>query len=193
MNGALRDNNSIFRADPSPEVDMAWDLISTEGLEIVTIPSSAIYLSGKDPSSAVRAPPSWNRGTDAYLAQIDVFHQIHCLNELRKEIYSDYYYGEHNIPSALHREHKKHCVHMLLQNLMCHADVEVIPHYWVHNEKIPDPKTRPFPDFNVVKLCRNFDALLGWAKDSAVRDLKGKWSDLAVPHGVAVIEDDGYA
>lgn len=193
MNGALRDNRTIFRANPSPEVDAAWDLISAEGFEIIIVPSSSISLAGKDASNAVRVPTSWNRGTDAYIAQVDVFHQIHCLNELRKEIHSDYYYGPDFERSTLHIDHKKHCIHMLLQNLMCHADVEIIQHNWVHNAKISEPQTRPFPDFNTVKMCRNFDSLLDWAKDSAVKDLRGKWRDLIVPEGVEVIEDDGYA
>ncbi|KAL1843346.1 hypothetical protein VTK73DRAFT_2867 [Phialemonium thermophilum] len=92
LNGALRDNASIWRQPPSPEVDRAWDDISTEGFEVITVPESAVVRSGKDPAVSLRAPRSWGAGEDAYVAQIDVFHQIHCLNELRKEMDYDYYY-----------------------------------------------------------------------------------------------------
>ncbi|KUJ24497.1 uncharacterized protein LY89DRAFT_634620 [Mollisia scopiformis] len=192
FNGRLRDNTSIYRMPPSSEVDEAWDYISTEGLEVMTVSSSDILHSFKDPSISVQAPQSWNRGPDAYIVQIDVFHQIHCLNELRKEIYHDYYYPDQQ-PDELHREHKNHCIHMILQNLMCHADLEIITHNWVHNDLIPEPKTRPFPDFNVVKQCRDFDGILDWATQNAVKNLPGKWNDLRIPPGTRVVPGDGYA
>ncbi|KAK3315883.1 hypothetical protein B0H66DRAFT_459968, partial [Apodospora peruviana] len=100
---------------------------------------------------------------DAYIAQIEVFHQIHCLNELRKEIHYDHYYKS-GPPDEFHRSHKAHCIHMLLQAVTRAADVGLISHNWVHNENIEEPKTRPMPDFNVVKMCRDFDSLLDWGR-----------------------------
>jgi hypothetical protein len=41
---------------------------------------------GRDPNVIVKAPEDWGFGKDAYPAQIDVFHEIHCLNMLRKEM-----------------------------------------------------------------------------------------------------------
>lgn len=176
---------------PSPAVDAAWDYISTEGLEIITVSSQAISSSNKDPSRSVRAPESWGQGHDAFVAQVDVFHQIHCLNELRKEIFYDHYY---NGPAdTVHKDHKSHCIHMLLQNLMCHADTEIVTHNWVHNSRIPDPKERPLPDFDVVKQCRDFDRILEWARENAVGDLPAKWKALRMPPGAKWISADGYA
>ncbi|KAG5912832.1 hypothetical protein E4U53_005132 [Claviceps sorghi] len=191
FNGALRDNSSIWRQPPSPEVDAAWDYISTEGYEVITITASDVLKSGKNPATTIRAPPSWARGKDAYVAQIEVFHQIHCLNELRKEMYYDYYYQ--TPPDELHRSHKSHCLHMLLQSLMCTADVGVVTHNWVHNEHVPEPKTRLMPDFNVVKKCADFDGLLAWARGAAVQDLKHRFLDLVYVPGDVVVPGDGYA
>ena len=203
LNGRLHDNTTIWRLDPSPEVDQAWDTISAEKYEIITVSSAAISHSSKNPSLSVKAPTSWNRGTDAYPAQVDVFHQIHCLNELRKEMHFDYYYsdkfpvgpdGKRTIPVE-HQEHKKHCLHMLLQNIMCHADVDVITHNWVHYEDIgqPDrPYAEPFADFNLQKQCRDFGGLLEWVKGNAVEDLERKWSGLEMPEGAQFVEGDGY-
>ena len=192
FNGKLRDNTSIYRMPPSAEVDAAWDYISAEGIEAITVPGSVVLKTGKDPTMSVKVPPSWNGGSDAYLAQIDVFHQIHCLNELRKEIHYDYYYGA-TPPEQLHIDHKNHCIHMLLQNLMCHADVEVITHNWVHNDRIQDPKDKPFPDFNLVKQCRDFDKLLDWTRENAVKGLNKKFNALRIPPGMKVVPGDGYA
>jgi hypothetical protein len=82
---------------------------------------------------------------------------------------------------------------MLLQNIMCHADVEIISHNWVHNDQIPDPKERPFPNFNVVKQCRDFDKLLDWARENGIRRLAEKWNALGIPLGGKTVSGDGYA
>jgi hypothetical protein len=191
FDGRLRDNNSIYRMPPSPAVDAAWDEVSAEGFEAMTVPASMIIDSKKNPKISLKAPSVWGYGDDAYVVQVDVFHQIHCLNELRKEIYYDHYYAQP--PSALHRDHKSHCIHMLLQNLMCHADLDIITHNWVHNDQISDPKERPFPDFNLVKQCRDFNATLRWAKDNAIRDLPKVWNALRIPPGMETVPGDGYA
>lgn len=177
---------------PSPEVDAAWDSISAEDLQIITVSSSDIVKSGKDPSHSVKAPSSWGFGDDAYIAQVEVFHQIHCLNELRKELFYDYYY--HNAPrNELHISHKTHCIHILLQSLMCNADVGIITHNWIYDEKYSDPKTRPFPDFSVEKKCRDFDSILRWLEeDGGVKKFSSKFP-MEYPPGAFVLPGDGYS
>jgi hypothetical protein len=82
---------------------------------------------------------------------------------------------------------------MLLQALMCSADVGIITHNCVHNENIPDPKTRPMPDFNVVKKCANFDSLLEWNREVAIKDFPSKWPSLKYIPGMKIIPGQGYA
>ena len=152
----------------------------------------AISHSHKPLSKTVKAPISWGHGDDAYLAQIEVFHQIHCLNELRKNIHYDHYYRAP--PDEVHQAHVGHCIHMILQALMCAADVGVITHNWVRSEKVAEPRERVMPDFSVVKMCRDFDGLLDWAREKGVKGLKRKWMGLRYPgEGVEIVEDDGYA
>lgn len=196
LNGAVTDNTSIFRADPSPEVDAAWDNLATEGFELITVSSSDLARAGISATSSVKAPMSWGRGSDAYIAQIDVFHQIHCLNELRKEIHYDYYYkpGYGDRPPPQHMIHKKHCIHILLQNIMCHADVDIVAHNWVHYGNIHQegrPYAEPLADFSIVKQCRRFDRLLAWAKEEAVDNLSKKWQGLRPPEGAVILDGTG--
>ncbi|KAK4447006.1 hypothetical protein QBC34DRAFT_427803 [Podospora aff. communis PSN243] len=191
FNGALRDNTSIWRMPPSPEVDAAWDRISAEDMQIITVSAEDVRRSGKDPSLSIKAPESWGLGSDAYIAQVEVFHQIHCLNELRNEMYPDYYHISH--PTELHLAHRAHCIHMLLQALMCNADVGIITHNWVHDERYSEPKTRAFPDFGVHKMCRNFDAVMGWLREKGgVRDFASKFL-MKYPPGAPVVQGEGYA
>ena len=51
---------------------------------------------------------------------------------------------------------------------MCHADVDVITYEWAYTE---DSETgqrsyTPWPDFNMVKKCRNFDKLYNYLERS---------------------------
>lgn len=191
MNGALWDNTSIWRMPPSPEVDSAWNHISAEDLQLISVSSVDVTKSGKDPSVCVKAPETWGLGSDAYIAQVEVFHQIHCLDELRKEIYYDYYYK--SPPTDLHKGHKGHCVHMLLQTLMCNADVGIITHNWVHDDDYFEPKTRPFPDFSIEKKCRNFTKVMDWLRNKGgIRDLASKFP-MAYPGQVPIVSGKGYA
>ena len=93
---------------------------------------------GKDPTIAAKYPDEYGLGSDAYIVEIDVFHQIHCLNTLRKEINFEYYFGDQypdrkNLPK-FHKIHISHCLYLLLQNLMCQANVDVITHKWVEGQ-----------------------------------------------------------
>lgn len=135
-------------------------------------------------------PLSWGHGPDAYFAQVDIFHIVHCLNEVRKEMWPEYYYDQPSDRSR--REFKAHCMHILLQNLLCTADVGIISHNWVHNERFSKSKTMPFPDYNLVKKCRNFDALLEWTIDRRVLDWRSKWQQLQVPDDAIVLSGEQY-
>ena len=183
--GTFWDNTSIYRQDPSPAVDAAWTFFEHD---IITVTSGTLRASHISPSQSVQAPSSWGQGPDAYVAHIDVLHQVHCLNALRKEIHYEHYFGSAK-PTQLHVAHRNHCLHILLQTLMCHADTDVIGYRWMHNpDAVGDVKTSPWPDFSLTKRCRNFDAVFQWAKEQKVRDPWKKRSELRVPEGMDVLE-----
>ncbi|KAJ6036866.1 hypothetical protein N7540_001145 [Penicillium herquei] len=155
FNGTL-DYPSIYRQDPSPEVDEAWNRL--EDIRIMSISEDDVLKAGKT-TDAIQIPQKWGGG---YMASLEVNHQLHCVNFLRKSLFRDYYqtrsveFSDH--PEMIHT-HLLHCVEMLRQFVMCHADVGVITHNWV--EDYP----RPYPDFNTWHQCRNFENVLQWAKD----------------------------
>lgn len=82
------ENTSIYIQDPSPEVDAAWNHIAADASPIITVNSEEAIRLGRDPNVIVKAPAEWGFGNDAYPAQIDAFHEIHCLNMIRKEMVS---------------------------------------------------------------------------------------------------------
>jgi hypothetical protein len=62
-------------------------------------------LQEKNPSLAAKFPDSFGYGPDAYITKIDVFHQIHCLNKLRRSLQPNYGYGGDMIPDKLYNLH----------------------------------------------------------------------------------------
>jgi hypothetical protein len=112
---------------PDPKVNDAWEELDS----ILTFPISAddVRKLGKDPELAVKYPEEYGLGPDAYVAQLDVFHQIHCLNLLRHLAWAEYGRNESHGKkpySDLHFIHVSHCTEILMQNILCTANTDVI-------------------------------------------------------------------
>ena len=164
INGTLLNtHDSIYRKPPSPAVDAAWDRLAS--LDSTSITRADVLALGKDPSTVAKYPPSFGLGPDAYVAELDVLHQIHCLNGLRRDVYFSHYFGDQypdGVPTELHRVHSDHCIYVLLQALMCNANLDVITLDWVEGQK------HPFPDFSINRKCVNFEALVDWQEENKV-------------------------
>ena len=158
---------SIFRQEPSDEVDLAWRKIGDT--RPIPVSREKVLAIGKDPAQAVKIPSSWGLGEEMYFGRVDVFHQIHCLDALRREAYFDHYYGK-KYPNGFqdtgefHRLHLSHCVYLLLQNIMCSASSDIYTHIWT------DTLEHPFPDFNINHQCKDFDSILRWQDSMAVNE-----------------------
>jgi hypothetical protein len=158
IQGADEDiDNNIYRQPPGPEVDEAWSNLSNS--QTIWISSSDIFKVGKDPSTVAHFPEDFGFGPDAYAAEMDIYHKIHCLNTLRKEMHFQYYFGDKfpdGKPSEAHTQHVTHCLHLLLQDLICHASTDVFTMEWV------DGIVNPFPDFSINRKCGDLDAITRW-------------------------------
>lgn len=78
-------NASIYRGQPSAETDEAWDDLAAEAYEVILASADDLERAGYNPAQYFKAPASWGYGDDKFPVQIDVFHQIHCLNAVRKQ------------------------------------------------------------------------------------------------------------
>jgi hypothetical protein len=194
ISGSIHSDNSIFRQPPSAAVDAAWAQVSLEGYELINVTHADIIASNKDPSTRVR----WTEAVDAYPAQVEFAHKIHCLNQVRKEIWGEHYFGDVSIHAddadqkrqavqktvtlqqarRIHREHTMHCLHILLQDLMCNVDVGIITHNWVKVPGEPEEKPMALADFSTVKQCRDFDAVADFVRKNAVPGGSEKLADL---------------
>ncbi|KAL8832369.1 MAG: hypothetical protein Q9170_004905 [Blastenia crenularia] len=167
FNGSLQ-YPSIYRGDPSPDLDAAWDELDHVGMMSIT--KEDILRIGKTTDS-VKIPPQFGGG---YMASLEVNHQLHCINFLRKSLSPEYYARssphasiEFTDPPKMLQIHQRHCVEMLRQFVMCHADVGVVTYKWVAG------RSRPYPDFNTWHQCRDFQEVLQWVKDKQLKEEKG--------------------
>ncbi|KAL1610645.1 hypothetical protein SLS60_002315 [Paraconiothyrium brasiliense] len=165
-NGTFWDTEprSIWRVRTGSEADSAWETVGSNIAPII-INSTEVLALGKDPSTAVKAPSELNLGSDAYIAGMDVFHHLHCLDKLRREISYKHYHEADEGPSPgseLHEAHINHCLDVLAQALRCTGSVDMVTFNWVEGHRMPQP------DFNNRKVCRDFDALREWTVENGV-------------------------
>jgi hypothetical protein len=176
---------SIWRQRTGAAADAAWDAIGSHIAPII-INSSEVLALGKDPAVAVKAPASLNYGPDAYIAGMDVFHHLHCLDKLRREISYSHYHEKEEGPrpgSPLHEAHIDHCVDVLSQALRCTSSVDMVTFNWVEGHGMPQP------DFGNKKVCRDFEALRDWTVDNGVDSDRVFEAMNGPPDGAVVLKE----
>ncbi|KAG5979808.1 hypothetical protein E4U55_004745 [Claviceps digitariae] len=177
INGSLLDRGeSIYRQPPSAEVDAAWESITNQLPHAIR--REDVLRLGKDPDRTAKWPPEWGFGNDAYIAELDIVHTVHCLNAVRRDVHWRHYFGDRYPDgrfSELHRTHTDHCIHIILQNLMCNANGDIVTNVWVEGQ------LHPFPDFNVNKKCRDYSTFIDWHHKTQITDMK-RFLEMRVPH-----------
>ncbi|KAG1857181.1 hypothetical protein C8R48DRAFT_607603 [Suillus tomentosus] len=162
FNGTL-DFPSIYRGPPSPEVDAAWARIAHDVLPTRMSLEEILKAGEVDSPSKVKYPAEFGGG---FMVSMEAPHQLHCLNLLRKASWHKYYSPTdtsfQDTPEVV-RMHLDHCIEMIRQNLMCNADVSIITWDWVQGHPIP------YPNFNTRHQCRNYEKIMDWAAEHAVR------------------------
>ncbi|KAJ3552560.1 hypothetical protein NM688_g4090 [Phlebia brevispora] len=152
---------TIYRGEPSEEVDQAWeDLYNDFGIS--QIPEWQADLL---PNPTLPFPDDPKN----YIIQLSVFHQMHCLNIIRKALRPEHYIDPITgdlgiIKQDMLRMHLNHCVDSLRQHLMCAGDIS--PVVWQWN----DQDDRAHINMDVLHTCRDFDMIVDWAKAHKSQD-----------------------
>ncbi|KAJ7869753.1 hypothetical protein B0H14DRAFT_2726991 [Mycena olivaceomarginata] len=147
---------SPFQIPPSPQLTQIWSDLYNFGVSRIT-KEEAAHLPNK--THAIPGDPGH------YIAELDVFHNLHCLNKVRMALDPDYYpdwrisTSKNYIPTQKNAtDHVAHCIDWIRQSIMCHADTSVIVWQW-------DPQTNAsIVKGNVAHTCRKFDKITEWAK-----------------------------
>ncbi|KAG6267647.1 hypothetical protein E4U47_005178 [Claviceps purpurea] len=71
---------SIARQFPNPAADAIW-MQDIELIRPIPVTREQIIKMGKDPDTVAKLEDDvWGLGDDAYVAALDLFHNLHCLN-----------------------------------------------------------------------------------------------------------------
>lgn len=132
---------TIPRQLPNPAADAVWE--DYEKVRPIPLTRSQIVRIGKDPTTVAKLEDKlWGLGSDAYIADLDVFHQLHCLNTMRQYAYADYYKKKPLNASDVHsldNMHVNHCVDILMTAIKCSGNGGFITSHWVPNMEYPQP------------------------------------------------------
>ncbi|KAF7185462.1 Oxidase ustYa [Pseudocercospora fuligena] len=152
------------------DVDQAWADLGVY-YNVAILPESEAAAYSIDPDTHVLVTPTSDEEVayPGYPVNIQVFHQLHCLNMLRQGLFHnvEYYRGNEDymawrpdqLINGIIEAHLNHCIDDLRQLIMCIGDMDVIPYL------IPPKPIQPgIPDFGRTKQCRNFESMRRWAE-----------------------------
>lgn len=118
---------------------------------------------------------------------LGVYHQMHCLNRLRKAFHIDHYYPDEAREMVLHHvgtlhfpsqrpcltRPKGHCLDVVRQSLLCHGDTSLV-YWWRQNfTYVDDSGTRRYAEdylhMNTEERAKS--AFVRWDVDVQCRDM----------------------
>ncbi|KAK3329255.1 hypothetical protein B0H66DRAFT_634462 [Apodospora peruviana] len=156
-----------WNLSPSEELDEAWNdlLLPTN----IRVSGSELDSVNENRTTAVKVNGG---GGDDYLGVLGVYHNLHCLNMIRRKLSWDYY--ESRTPSnrleLTEPPHLAHCIDLIRQALLCRPNTAIFVSDYVN-----DPVQYTSDDIrsSANVQCVNWDSLHGWAKKRAL--LPGKY------------------
>ncbi|KAH8746326.1 hypothetical protein BGZ57DRAFT_917816 [Hyaloscypha finlandica] len=151
--------DSPYNGEPSLEVDEAW----TELLQYMNIKVS------KSDLDRIHADSIGVPGTDMYVGGLGVYHELHCLKRIRQYTWQDYYHAHAtDEDKRLNRLHTDHCIDVLRQAILCHADVSLFTLEW--SQDMPMPRA----DFSHEHTCKDWRRIFEWAGQRSIPEEKMK-------------------
>ncbi|KAI0595201.1 hypothetical protein F4775DRAFT_595552 [Biscogniauxia sp. FL1348] len=166
-----------YRGPPTEELEEAWYELWNRGS--IEVPLDGAARLNKSDLRLKHVDFDQNRG---YIAILEVFHQLHCLNSIRQYTWKGYYEGNlrewlqlpghddavdsnfTDLQNVGERMHIDHCIETLRLQLMCNADVT--PLFLVVDESSGLGSSA---DFNTHHKCRNWDNILKWQDEHNIK------------------------
>ncbi|PGH06414.1 hypothetical protein GX51_02426 [Blastomyces parvus] len=163
--------SKLFQSETSDEVEAAWNktLGSTDG--VVQLPKSIASRLHRSIESFVEP--------GHYIYGVGMFHQLHCLNRIRRTFYADKFFPNETKDDL--NFHKNHCFDLLRQSILCAGDVSMV-YWWNQSYTYTDARgheqysqrylsmsnaekaRHSFAYWDVEARCHDTEAIYEWAE-----------------------------
>ncbi|OTA92756.1 hypothetical protein M434DRAFT_31513 [Hypoxylon sp. CO27-5] len=162
--------SNVYTGEPREELDEAWREL---------IKPMAIKISAQELAQLGESSIAFKDGS-GYLAEMAVFHELHCIKRIRRHLHLDYYYGNMTAEEEdREAKHMDHCLEYWREAAMCRGDPTLATFVW--------DQGRPFSKVHSVHECVNWNQLRQWTETRMV-DI----SDLSIlSHSVDTLEKGG--
>ncbi|KAI0869528.1 hypothetical protein GGS24DRAFT_149686 [Hypoxylon argillaceum] len=192
-------HKSPYRGPPTPELETAWDDLWLHGG--FRFPEDKLPLINRTVDLGNnRTLKPWHDGKGGFHGQLEVYHQLHCLNLIRQYTWRDWYFrhpeivrmsGDMLSSDIEARMHTDHCIEALRLAIMCTGDTT--PSITVLNPRAPRGQ---MADFSPAKKCRKFDKLQDWSVRNQVNfppvlDWRPRMKPDGTPEKIEVVPDHG--
>ncbi|KAI1275616.1 hypothetical protein F5Y07DRAFT_368982 [Xylaria sp. FL0933] len=142
---------STYAGPPSPDQDAAWDHLVRPSFFRASLED--MKHAGESIDDAVEIADG------GYVAELGVYHELHCLRHLRFYLYRDHYYP--NLTSTqedwLHL-HLDHCLESLRKSVMCRGNSALYSFRW-HGDDGPRASVKS----NAESVCVKWDSIETWS------------------------------
>ena len=154
--GTVKKPSPEFTGHPTNETMANWHKMISE--PAFSIDHDTLVKIGA-PESSIKLPEALGGG---YVASLEVYHQIHCVQELWKNTWPDFYSADAGTENSTFRLHLDHCADLLRQKLFCDGDLTLLTYNWVKH------LSHPTPNFNTRHKCRKMEDVSAWAKQRQI-------------------------
>ncbi|KAI1800518.1 hypothetical protein F4811DRAFT_26099 [Daldinia bambusicola] len=135
---------------PTAEKDKAWDHLIKPAYFNATI--QELERAGESLENVTRLIGG------GYLASIGVFHELHCVRQLRFYIYKERYYPNLSESDEKYLQiHLDHCIEALRETVMCNGNTALISFYWDNPNS-----SQPAAQSNARSECAQWDSIERW-------------------------------
>ncbi|PQE20057.1 tat pathway signal sequence protein [Rutstroemia sp. NJR-2017a BVV2] len=150
---------------PDHTTDDKWQMLYNESMHTSIPPSLADRLPLK--TLPIPSDPS------KYLIQLEIYHQLHCLNSIRQALWLDGvehyrlpHFKDFYLPGGRRNYTGHGAKHLdwIRQSLLCNGDTTPVSWQWDSVAKIP------LPQLPETKICKNMDAIDEWTRMNAVEE-----------------------
>ncbi|KAK3648387.1 hypothetical protein LTR56_007504 [Elasticomyces elasticus] len=156
------EHNDLFSGPSSPERDEAWSLMAPLGDGFILLPNSTA-------PGAYDLPlgQSTSRGQ---IYDISVFHQLHCLANIRRHMFAIDAILDRNdrleidsLALKPHDDHVYHCFDYIRQALMCAGDMTI---EWPRTET--DGSRFAVDGWGITHECKDWSAIMEFMEQNSV-------------------------